>query len=349
MIVEETPVPSTGGNEESPGDSGTQNQPGTTDANPVTEPSSSSESDAKSGSESLSDIVSKALEDKGESSTSERPDDQKSKEAGKADPKAEKAEGEGEVEGKDEIPQEFHKHPAWQRLKKERDEARSSVDQYRQDSEDFGAITGFMGEHNIAPEEVAETLHWLAMRNADPVGFGMKIVELANQFQESMGLILPKELQDRVEAGELTEEDAKAIARSKAEATLYKNRSEQQLTQERSQRDMQSRKALGQQMANTVNNWEKQIQTRDPDYQAKRRLVQSEIRAYIQQYGMPRDTAGALKYAETAYKAVTEHLAGVLPQRKPNNPAPTGGKTVETIFAPKSLEDVVSHALTGGS
>lgn len=329
------------------------NQSNNTDANPNSaESSSNSESDAKSAPKSMSEVVSAALAGKEGSSTSgKQPVDQKSK-AGQADPKAaaadKKAAGAKDGDGQDDIPQEFHKHPAWQKLKKQRDEARAEVDQFRSDSQEYNVITGFMQEHGIEATEVAETLQWLALRNQDPVKFGQMIVDLAAEFQEGMGLVLPKDLQARVEAGEITEEDAKELAKSKAEAKLYKDRSIQTTQQTQTQRETEAKKQLGQQMATTVNNWEKQIQTRDPDYQAKRRLVQSEIRAYIQQYGMPKDAAGALKYAEAAYKAVSEHLAGVLPKRKPNDPAPQGGKQVETNFVPKSLEDVVSHALSGG-
>jgi hypothetical protein len=330
------------------------NSPNIADANPTpTEPSSSSGNDAKSAPKSMADVVSATLAGKEGSSTSGQPPvDQKSKD-GIADPNAAQQPkgqelGKKDGEGPDEIPQEFHKHPAWQKLKKQRDEYRTQVDQFRSDSQEYQVITGFMQEHSIEPTEVAETLQWLALKNSDPVKFGQMIVDLAAQFQEEMGLVLPKELQARVEAGEITEEDANELARSKAEANLYKTRTQQQTQQQNSQREIQARQQLGQTMANTVNNWEKQIQVRDPDYQAKRRLVQSEIRAYIQQYGMPKDAVNALKYAETAYKAVSEHLAGVLPKRKPNDPIPQGGKQVETNFVPKSLADVVSHALSGG-
>lgn len=351
-----TPSPGEGQQNGEPagGASQTTDNPANTDANPnPTEPSSSSENDAKSVPKNLTDVVSAALAGKEGSSTSgQQSVDQKSK-AGIADPKAAQQpkgteQGKKDGDGQDEVPQEFHKHPAWQKLKRQRDEYRTQVDQFRSDSQEYQVITGFMQEHSIEPAEVAETLQWLALKNSDPTKFGQMIVDLAAQFQEQMGLVLPKELQARVEAGEITEEDAKELARSKAEANLYKTRTQQQTQQQNSQREIQARQQLGQVMADTVNNWEKQIQARDPDYQAKRRLVQSEIRAYIQQYGMPKNAPEALKYAEVAYKAVSEHLAGVLPKRKPNDPTPQGGKQVETNFVPKSLEDVVSHALSGG-
>src|SRR3546814_10037716 len=44
---------------------------------------------------------------------------------------------------------EFHKHPAWQRLIRERDENKGAAEQ-------FGQITGFMDKHGLSPAEAAE-------------------------------------------------------------------------------------------------------------------------------------------------------------------------------------------------
>ena len=141
-----------------------------------------------------------------------------------------------------------------------------------------------------------------------------------------------------------------AASTSKTRAT---NKLLQETAQAKAQREAQQSEAeaannLRKQMATTVNQWEQTILAKDPDYGRKQRLVQAEIRAYIQQYGMPKDPQMALKYAVTAYEEVTKHLQGILPEKRPNTPTPQTGRQTETTFVPKSLEDVVSHALTGG-
>lgn len=302
----------------------------------------------------MADIVSDALKgDKGATSTSEKKaGDQKSK-AGQVDPKAaDKAKAEAAAakgEGKEDIPKEFHKHPAWQKLKTQRDEARADSDRYKTDSEEFGAITGFMQQHNIGAEEVAETLQWLAVKNTDPVKFYNMLSDWKAKFDTEMGFTLSKELQARVDAGEISEVDARALSKSQAEAALLKNMGKQATERTAAQQDADKAKTLQTQMSSTVNEWEKQIQVKDPDYQHKKRLVQSEIRSYIQQYGMPKSPQQALKYATVAYETITEQLGGMLPQRKANSPTPQGGRQAETQFVPKSIMDVVSHELSGGS
>lgn len=339
----------------------TGNQPGeqgqsTTDANPNPEqPSSTPGSDAKADSQkNMASVVEAALKgEKGASSPSEKqPVGQKPK-VGEVDPKAaagDKKPGDKKIEdGKDaEIPKEFHKHPAWQKLKSQRDELRVEAEKYKSDAVEFQAITGFMQQHDIQPEQVANIMHLIVLQNTDPVKFYETVAGFKGELDAKMGLVLPADLQARVDAGEISEEDAKALNSSKAQAKLLKDRQTETTERNRTREAQTNQRQTLEAMANTVNKWEEQIQTRDPDYPAKREFVQAEIRAYIQQAGMPKTVQHAVKYAELAYETVTKRLTGVLPQRKPNSPTPQTGRQTETTFVPKSVEDVVSHVLQGG-
>lgn len=327
------------------GQSSTHQNP---DAN-LSEQPSSSETDAKTQEpKSLSDVVERALKGETEaSSPSEQPKDPKS-EADKPDP--EKGGGKPGLEdvGEDGIPKEFHKHPAWQRLKKERDDARVEIEQYRGDSQEFRAITGFMQQHNITSEEVAETMTWLALRNTDPSKFATAIINLADQIRADMGMVLPPELQERVDAGEISETDAKAWMKTQAENRMLKTQSQRQTEAHAEREQSEAVTRLAKQMQDAVNTWEKEIQKVDLDYGRKRQLVQRTMRSFIQEYGWPKSAEQALKYAKVAHDQVTKELNGMLPPRKENNPKTPEGKQVETDFKPNSLEDVVSHVLQGG-
>src|SRR3546814_8944505 len=74
---------------------------------------------------------------------------------------ADKAKAEGVDKSDAEIPAEFHKHPAWQRLIRERDENKGAAEQFRQ-------ITGFMDKHGLSPAEAAEGFTVMAMIKVDP-------------------------------------------------------------------------------------------------------------------------------------------------------------------------------------
>lgn len=338
----------------------TENQSGdqsqNTDANPNPEqPSSTPGNDAKSAPEkSMASVVEAALKEgkEGSSTSDKQPNGQKPK-AGQADPKAaagDKKPGDNKDGKADaEIPKEFHKHPAWVKLKGQRDEFRAEAERYKTDAAEFQAITGFMQEHDIQPEQVANIMHLIVLQNTDPVKFYETVAGFKSELDERMGLILPKDLQARVDAGEISEEDAKALNSEKAKSKLLQDRNAQTAERQKTREAQNTQRQTLSAMADTVNKWEEQIQTRDPDYAAKKReFVQAEIRAYIQQAGMPKTVQQAVKYAELAYDTVTKRLAGVLPQRKPNSPTPQTGRQTETQFVPKSVQDVVSHVLGGG-
>src|SRR3546814_14255305 len=73
---------------------------------------------------------------------------------------ADKAKAEGVDKSDAEIPAEFHKHPAWQRLIRERDENKGAAEQ-------FGQITGLMDNHGLSPAEAAEGFTVMAMSSEE--------------------------------------------------------------------------------------------------------------------------------------------------------------------------------------
>lgn len=307
---------------------------------------STSEPDAKSKPQDLSSVVEAALKGKGAPSPSEKPPVDPKLKAGDQDPKAAKAAGEGTDA---DIPKEFHKHPAWQKLKNQRDQARADVERYKGDSDEFQAITGFMAQHEIRPEQVADIMHLIVLQKNDPVKFYETVAGFKEELDQKMGFALPKDLQDRVAAGEINEEDAKELNRAKAEKKLIEQTRAEQAQRSQARTAEDAEKQIRQQCADVVNQWEKGISARDLDYGRKQRLVQSEIRSYIQQYGAPKSPEQALKYAQVAYEEITKQLTGILPEKKPNLPTPQTGRNSESKFAPKSVEDVVSNILLGGS
>ena len=357
MELDQDAVTPTAGQETVSTDQGsnTQDQSGSdqsADANQTsTEQSSTSEQDAKSQApKSLSDVVLAAMKGGKEGSSSSEGQSGNKAKTGQVDPNAEAKAAAEKGDGSD-VPKEFHKHPAWMRMKSERDAARAEVEQFKQyqsDAQEFQVITGFMSENGIEASEVAETLQWLALRNTDPVEFYKRFSALKDEMDEQMGYTLPPDLQERVDAGEISEEDARALNKAKAEANLHKNRSQQQAERHTTQQTAQQQTALARQMSSTVNQWEKQIQTKDPDYLTKKPFVQDKIRSYIQLYGMPGNSEMALKYALKAYQEVSQSLGSLMPAKKANSPTPQTGKQVETKFTPKSVEDIVSHLLQGG-
>lgn len=321
---------------------------------------SSQPEDAKTDSQkpkAASDIVADVLKATGDSSPQGSSDGQKP-DAAKTGDKANDPQGQDAKTGDDDegIPQEFHNHPRWKKLQTQRDEARKELTELKrqvgavsQDAEDFRTLSTFMDTHDIAAEEVAETLQWLALRNSDPVAFYKKFSDLKAEMDLQFGAVLPQDLQDRVNAGEITEDDAKRIVQAEAQTKMSQAQS-QRITERQQNQNRQSQLAqLRTIMKNTVNDWEKQQMAKDPDYKAKQPFVVDAIRSLAMQYGPPRNAQEALKYAEIAYSEVTKRMTSALPQKKPVSPSPQGSKQVQIVAQPKNATDIVTNILAAGA
>src|SRR3546814_83015 len=121
---------------------------------------------------------------------------------------ADKAKAEGVDKSDAEIPAEFHKHPAWQRLIRERDENKGAAEQ-------FGQITGFMDKHGLSPAEAAEGFTVMAMIKVDPAGALKALEAKADEIRQFLGEKLPDDLQKEVEDGTISEGRAKELAQAR--------------------------------------------------------------------------------------------------------------------------------------
>ncbi len=328
----------------------------TTDANPgATESTSLPATDAKAQPttpKTATSIVEDVLKAKEDSSSSPRSEGQKpdAAQAG-AGANPGKPGAESGEDDKD-IPQEFHKHPRWIKMKterdtlrRERDEAKTQVTQYKQDAEDFGALTGYMDKHDISSQEVAETLQWLALRNSNPVAFYEKFSAMKADMDVKFGSVLPPELQARVDSGELQEVDAKRIAQAEAKANMSRELSTRTVERTQEQQRQDQLKATKSAVTNSLNAWEQQQGTKDPDYARIRPRVLSELRALMSQYGAPRSPEEARQYADKAYNDVKTWAKTLLPDKQPVNPInPTSRPAINQPVA-SNPRDIVANAL----
>src|SRR5690606_19317154 len=95
---------------------------------------------------------------------------------------------------------------------KQRNEVREQVetvtrerDQFRQGHEQYTAIQQFMADNELRTEDVVEALQIAALMNRDPKRAAELLAPKMQTLQRVTGGILPDDLQQRVERGELTE------------------------------------------------------------------------------------------------------------------------------------------------
>ncbi len=257
------------------------------------------------------------------------------------DPTKPKAEGEAKPgEGEEKLPP-FHTHPRWQEMIRERDS-------YREDAENFRSIATFMEVNNLSGDEANAALEVAAAVSRGDVKLALQLLTPTfERLQLMAGEILPSDIAEQVENGELSEAAARRLVQAQAEAERTKHLQERQrFAHERQQQTAQHQQVVAQQhqIMSAVGEWEANLAASDPDFATKKDFLLREIR--VRNMETPaRTPQEALAIANEAYQFVTQQLRGLRPQKPEVKPAPKS-----ELSAPgarpvaKSLRDIVRNA-----
>ena len=251
----------------------------------------------------------------------------------------------GDVDKQEPKPEEdeklpFHKHPRWQAVLKERDESREQATAFREKATQFDAISDYMAESRLTPEEVNRGFEIMAAIRNDPSKAFEMLSETMTFLRGVTGEDLPPDVVQLVEDGEMTEAAGRQLAKARSQVAFQEQRQKETVEIQR-----QNQAAYAHhQIIESVEAWEKQVATRDPDYQAKRTLVHQNIRlANLQN---PAQTAQeALAIADAALAQATETVRGFRPKPVSMIQPSSSQSLPASQPSPKSLRDVVRGAL----
>src|SRR3990167_2178150 len=224
------------------------------DANPA-DPSPAETVDAKEPADLLS-VVKSAVAEPVEAVASS------AAEVDPVDPAAAVA-AEAEPAAEDDANLPFHNHPRWKAVLAERDS-------FKEPAERYGLIEGFMQQHGLSTEEVAEGYEVMALlKSGDPA----KLATARQWFSDrlefldgTLGNVMPTDLQQRVDDGLLDEEGAKEVARARADAALLKARDAATTTATIAEQGRQQAAAITEVVTSAVQGWEERTKAADPDY-----------------------------------------------------------------------------------
>lgn len=238
----------------------------------------------------------------------------------------------------------FHNHPRWKQLTEERNA-------FKGDAENFRNIQTFMEVNGLSTEEVSEGYQVMALLKR---GDQASLKEALEWFEprvaylrEQVGNVLPDDLRERVEAGELDEADASELAQ--ARATLRLNDEaiarQQERSEEQAKLDAQQQNAA--RMSVAVQGWEDNKKATDPDYAAKADLVLQMTRAIVSETGRaPTNEIEAIALADQAYARANETVKKFSPPpRRPITPIPSG-TSAQARAAPDTLRGAIEQALS---
>jgi hypothetical protein len=226
----------------------------------------------------------------------------------------------------------FHKHPRWQEVLRERDSFKDDATQYRQ-------ITEYMGQNQLTTQEVAEGFRIMAAMKNDPLKAREMLSQYTRSLDEFAGVVLPQDLNKRVEEGVMDQQSAQELAIARNIAAQNAARAEQLAQSQQVQYQQMSHQAIH----SAVSGWEDSIKTRDVDYAAKQNLVLDRARSYLLQ-GQPQTPEQALAIVEKAYADVNETLRGFAPRRQPVRPISSVNSSTNSQPVARSLQEAIRIA-----
>lgn len=309
------------------------------DANPT---DSSAVDEGAKGPASLLDVVRSAVEP--ESEPVKSPVTEGEGEAAPAAAAEQAQEGAEAAAAEEDAEVPFHNHPRWKALTAERDALRD-------DATSFQGIQSFMADNNLSGEEVAEGYEIMALIKRGDRGSLEKALEWFEprvaHLREQLGAVLPDDLAERVESGELDEADANALARGRADTRFAEAEQVRRQQEADAARAAETTQANGVELARAVQEWEDQTKAADPDYAKKAGMVLTMSRAIIQERGgkYPSTKDEAVQLAKDAYERVNQTFADLVPKPRPVTPSPTGVSTPTPAAAPTSLKDAIRAAV----
>ncbi len=234
----------------------------------------------------------------------------------------------------------FHKHPRFKELVQQRNEA-------KEDADKFNVMQNYLADNNLSGEEAAIGLDIMAKMKSDPMAALTALKPYVERLSQEAGIIMPQDIQTRVDDGYLDEDAGKELARSRAEAVRQKQQNELLMQQQHTQAHREHIDYL----ASVVHEWEENAEANDPDYDLKRDLVDARVQALRWELGSDGKQYTAQtpeevrELAQTAYNQVTENYNAKFGNKQPMKTASGGKLGGSPAPEPQSLQEAIVAAL----
>lgn len=235
------------------------------------------------------------------------------------------------------------------RLLDERRQLRTEVSELKPDAEIGSQLKNYADTNGLSSQDVVFALDLASMvAREDYEGFYKVISPLVRHAQEVTGVVLPPDLYDMVQQGQMTEQAARQFA-----LTRFQNASHEVKV-----RNMEQQQATAQvqnvrtDVLRSVADYERKLAANDPDYKAKADAVRRTAQAMLFERGGRINNANeALQITKAAYDEVNARYRRMKPAVRPTAPTPgsSNPQTPAARTAPKSLMEAAMQGLANTS
>ena len=245
--------------------------------------------------------------------------------------------GEQEPDNEDYSDVPFNKHPRFQQLLGRVKTAETDAQRYRN-------VEGFLQQQGLGPDETVELLTIGGLMKHNPAEAWKRIKPKIQQLLVAAGELLPDDLKQRVQNGDLPHDAALEISRSRQQAASLQATQQFQQDQQRRQQET----SLQESVRTAAETWETDRRLKDPNFEAKVPALLREV-AYLQQTeGKPNTPEGVRAQLKKAYDSLPSLPTSAAPAapRSRQAVAPVRGGQVagNTRPAPESTLDIIRAA-----
>lgn len=243
------------------------------------------------------------------------------------------------------------------KLVKQRNEARAAAESQKTELDQLKAymplasaassVKKYLSDNDIGEEDFKLTLELAAaMRRGDFKAFYEGVQPYMRLAEEYLGIQLPRDLQQRVQEGQMTTQSAAMFARERMDRALSESQRLRQAQQFDTHTQATTQYQLQTAVRDRVNAWETATAQSDPDYATKKPLLQEVMWSVVRERGAPPSPEAAVEIAKEAYRRVNEHSARWTPPKRPTSRQPSStGRTNGAAPQPNSLRDAVVQAM----
>lgn len=231
------------------------------------------------------------------------------------------------------------------KLLRQRRELRDEVAALRPHAEIGNNLAAFVQEHGISGDDLVTGLNAMAaLSRGDHQVFYEIIAPYVRQTQEYLGVVLPPDLHQRVQQGQMSQEAAVEFARVRFD----QQRAQQEVQTTREASATQHVQALQSNVQRAVTDFEARLQAHDPDYKAKADSVRRTAQAILyERGGTISSIQEALEITRAAYDEVNRQFRRFQPAPRATAPAPNGSmqQSHSARAAPKTLMEAALQGL----
>lgn len=203
----------------------------------------------------------------------------------------------------------FHKHPRFQQLLRK-------AKTYEEDARRYQNVQSFIDQHGLQADEAAELLVIGGLMKTNPAEAWRRMKPAVQKVLMAAGEVLPDDLKERVQKGEISPQAALEVSRLRAQqsSTESMRAFEQQRQEQMRQQEVQTR------LQQTAASWEQDRRAKDPNFDAKYDALLDGVYALQRREGIPTTPEGVKDQLTRAYKAITPPAAAKpRPAPKPTN------------------------------